>query len=83
MSSSYSTVKGDCIMSREVAQATVELRARVDEFMSDFETEFRSQATKENRSSERRMRTLLREFRARVYEPYRDSTLAVESQDEL
>lgn len=61
-------------MSR-VAQATIDLRERFDAFVAEFEAEFRTQATKENKSSERRMRALLRQFRERVYEPYRDATL--------
>lgn len=62
-------------MAREVAQATTQLRALMDEFIAEFEEEIRTQSTKTNRSSERRMRKLLRSFPDRVYVPYRDATL--------
>lgn len=62
-------------MAREVAQATEELRENFGVFVLDFEDEVRMQATKQNSSSERRMRKLLRAFTERVYIPYRDSTL--------
>lgn len=62
-------------MAREVSQTTQELRDLMDAFIADFEEEFRAQSTKTNRSSERRMRKLLRSFPTRVYEQYRDGTL--------
>lgn len=62
-------------MAREVAQATLDLRDAFDAFVADFEDEIRMQATKQNSSSERRMRKLLRAFTERVYIPYRDATL--------
>lgn len=62
-------------MAREAAPTTHELRELFDAFVADFEEEFRVQSTKTNRSSERRMRKLLRSFPQRVYEPYRDGTL--------
>jgi hypothetical protein len=71
-------------MSRETSPSTVNLRATFDAFLAEFETEYRRQSTKLNLSSERRMRQLLRGFRARVYEPYRDATLqAPEPQQEF
>lgn len=62
-------------MSKPVSQATRDLRDRIDAFGAEFEAEYRKQQTKTNRSSERRMRKLLRSFLQRVYFPYRDSTL--------
>lgn len=62
-------------MAREVSQTTQELRVLMDNFLAEFEEEFRAQSTKTNRSSERRMRKLLRSFPERVYVPYRDGTL--------
>ena len=62
-------------MAREVAPSTEELRQLWDEYVAEFEEEFRAQSTKTNRSSERRMRKFLRSFPDRVYVPYRDATL--------
>lgn len=62
-------------MSRETSPSTVALRGAFDQFVADFEQEYRYQATKPNISSERRMRKLLRAFSERVYVPYRDDTL--------
>lgn len=62
-------------MARDVAQSTLDLRTAFDAFVTDFEDEIRMQATKQNSSSERRMRKLLRAFTERVYIPYRDATL--------
>lgn len=58
----------------DVQESSTWLRAAMDEFIAEFEEEFSAQATKTNLSSERRMRKLLRGFRARIYEPYRDMT---------
>lgn len=69
-------------MAREVSQTTQELRNLMDSFLAEFEEEFRSQSTKTNRSSERRMRKLLRSFPVRVYEPYRDGTLPSRAEEE-
>lgn len=60
--------------STPVQESTLWLRDEMDNFIAEFENEFSSQATKTNLSSERRMRKLLRGFRERIYEPYRDQT---------
>lgn len=69
-------------MSRETAPSTVALREAFDQFVLDFEQEYRYQATKTNSSSERRMRKLLRSFSPRVYEGYRDATLPSRQSEE-
>lgn len=57
-----------------VQESSLWLRDEMDNFIAEFEEEFAAQATKTNHSSERRMRKLLRGFRSRIYEPYRDMT---------
>lgn len=56
-------------------ETTRELRRRMDEFLAEFEDEFRAQATKVNSTSEKRMRKLLRGLRP-FYEWYRDASIA-------
>lgn len=65
----------------KVSESTLALRADMDAYLEEFEAEFRRQATKQNSSSERRMRALLRKFAERVYVPYRDSTLRRRAED--
>jgi len=57
-----------------VQPATVWLREEMDKFIAEFEEEYEAQKNKTNLSSERRMRKILRDFRKRIYEPYRDMT---------
>jgi len=58
--------------------STTWLREEMDSFISEFEAEYAAQSRKTNLSSERRMRRLLRNFRKRIYEPYRDMTTSRE-----
>lgn len=57
------------------AQYTINLRESFEQFVSDFWEEFKHQETKVNKSSERRMRSLLRKFNERVAKPYRAHSL--------
>lgn len=59
-------------------QSTIWLRDEMDSFIAEFEAEYASQSRKTNLASERRMRSLLRKFRKRIYEPYRDMTTSRE-----
>lgn len=65
-------------MPREVnpAEYTINLEKNMNEFIDDFWEEFHYQQNKVNRSSERRMRSLLRKFNERVVKPYRIQSLA-------
>lgn len=54
---------------------SLRLRENFASFTRDFNEEFKKQETKENKSSERRMRVLLRSFYERVYRPYKEETL--------
>jgi len=67
----------------DVQESTLWLRQAMDEFISEFEEEFAAQEKKTNLSSERRMRKILRGFRQRIYEPYRDMTNSREEGPEI
>jgi hypothetical protein len=64
-------------MGKEVnpTEYSVNLREAMESFISDFREEFKNQATKQNKTSERRMRILLRQFGERVYKPYKLASL--------
>jgi len=70
-------------MAKEVSESTNMLRELMDDFISEFENEYRRQETKTNLSSERRMRKLLRSFTNRVYVPYRDATLPAKDETQF
>lgn len=56
-------------------QYTINLKENFNEFVSQFWEEFKHQETKPNKSSERRMRALLRKFNSMVVKPYRTQSL--------
>lgn len=64
-------------MRKEVNPADYSLRLKeaMDVFISEFREEFKNQSTKQNKTSERRMRILLRQFGERVYKPYKLASL--------
>lgn len=60
---------------------TVDLIDEMEKFVQDFREEVKYQETKRNKSSERRMRKLLKSFQARVVKPYRAASLGNKGTD--
>ena len=60
---------------KDPAEYTLELKDDMEEFIKDFWEEFNRQKNLVNKSSEIRMRKLLRNFETRVEEPYRTKSL--------
>jgi hypothetical protein len=72
-------------MGKEVnpTEYSARLNEAMESFISDFREEFKNQSTKQNKTSERRMRILLRQFGDRVYKPYKLASLEKEGMSGL
>jgi L-2-hydroxyglutarate oxidase LhgO len=64
---------------KQAAEYTLELKENMEKFSQSFWEEFRNQANRVNKASERRMRKLLRSFDKEVFRVYLNKSLDRES----
>lgn len=60
---------------RNPADYTLKLEENMHSFLEEFWEEFRKQEQKPNKSSDVRMRKILKSFNERIYKPYKQQSL--------